>query len=377
MKVIMVDSLVGNDYTFWLCRGLHQADIEVELVTTRNHIGEIDEPFPILPVSPAKGDNKNKVLKLLEYIYYLIWLLSYVIRSRADIIHFQFFRRVRVECLYFPILSLFSRNLIFTAHNILPHEYSKLDYYLRYLVYSSADEIVVHTDSIKERMLALYKNIPPEKVSVIPAVITVPDNHEVTIDRATARERLNLPQDAYVLLFFGYIREYKGVDWLLDAFEQAKPQHSQLKLVIAGKPHIDELHKSYIRHIQSLQYKDDVIFVPEFIPDEEVDDYFVAADAVAVPYKEIYLSAVLQVAFSYAKPVVVTNVGNFSSLVENGKNGFITEKNTIDELAGIINKAFQDIDALHKMGDGAYEIHKNYPDWRAIGKMTVDLYQEI
>ena len=375
MKILMVDSLINSNYTFWLCRGLVEAGHEVELVTLKNHKDVTGEPFLILPMSPAKDTPGNKILKIFEYVYFLFWLWIYIIRARADIVHFQFFRRERSESLYFPMMRLFCKNLIFTAHNIIPHENNKTDYYLRYLVYKSATKVIVHTNSIKTRLLEMF-DIPPEKVYVVPAVLATAEEPDVSVTKEIAREFLNLSDADYVLLFFGYIRDYKGLDWLLEAFDMIKPKHDQLKLLVAGKPHNTELHALYTEQINGMTYRDDVIFVPEYIPDEEVDYYFVAADAVAVPYKEIYLSAVLQVAFSYSKPVIVTNVGNFRNLVEQGENGYITNQNTPEELAEMIDLAFQDIDNLLAMGPMAYERHKSHPDWQEIGAMTIDVYQK-
>lgn len=374
MKIVMIDSLVGNDYTFWLCQGLAQEKQEVELITTKNWIDRSnDAPFLIVPKSPAKGDSGNKVIKLLEYIYYLVWLLFYVVRSQADIIHYQFFRRERIECLFFPILRLFVRDLFFTAHNILPHEYTRLDYYLRYIVYKSATKIIVHTAGVKDDMLKMYK-LTPEKIHVVPAVLPIVEHHEENLTKSIAREKLNLSGDDQILLFFGYIRDYKGLDILLDAFELIKPAFSNLKLLIAGKPHTDELHQQYEEQIHRMTSKDSVIFVPQFIPTEDVDYYFSASDAVAMPYKKIYMSGVLQVAFSYGRAVLATNVGNFKENIRQGENGFITNKNTPEEFANIISLAFQDVEKLSEMGDRAYQIHKEYPDWVEIGQMTLEVY---
>ena len=371
----MIDSLVNNDYTFWLCRGLSKAQHEVELITVKNRDNETDEPFLVLPASPNKGNGGNKIAKLLEYIYYLIWLLSYIARSRADIIHFQFFRRERIECLYFPIARIFSKTLIFTAHNIIPHEYTKLDIYLRYLVYKSATKIIVHTPGIKEAMLDLY-DIDEKKIHVIPAVLPVSEERDESITREFSRKKLNLADEDQIILFFGYIREYKGLDILLEAFDSVKPTHEKLKLIVAGRPHTPELLQEYTEQIDNLTYRDSIIFIPEFIPEEDVDFYFRAVDAVAVPYKQIYLSGVLQVAFSYGKPILATNVGNFKNVIISGENGFITNNNTPQEFAEIINLAFQDIDHLREMGHKAYEIHENHPDWQEIGILTIALYEQ-
>jgi glycosyltransferase involved in cell wall biosynthesis len=376
MRVLMIDSLIGNDYTLWLCRGLAEADADVTLITTENRSNVTDQPYKILPVSPPKRGGKNPLLKFGHYLYYLAWLFIYILRTRPDIVHYQFFRRSRIECLYFPLLRLITSELIYTAHNVLPHEHGKLDYYLYYLVYRTATKIIVHTASIREKLLKLY-DINPAKVAVIPAVRPVSGTRNISITRETARQQLNFAPDDKILLFFGYIRPYKGVDLLLEAFEIARPAIDNLKLIIAGKPHTPELQATYETQIANMAYGDWVIFRPEFIPKEDVDAYFMAADAVAMPYTKIDFSGIMQEAFMYRKAVLATNVGNFATLIESGVNGYITQQNTAQAFAEIIHAAFSDMAHLYEMGQTAYTLEQERPDWQEIGQMTLQLYHDL
>ncbi|MCI0714043.1 MAG: glycosyltransferase family 4 protein [Chloroflexi bacterium] len=373
MKIIMIDSLVGNHYTFWLCRGLAEAGNDITLITTKDHSVDDDWPFLILPVSPAKDKDKNKLHKLIGYVYYLIWLFIYILHARADVVHYQFFRRERIECLYFPLLRLISRELVFTAHNILPHENGKIDHYLRYLVYKSANKIIVHTPTIKEILLATF-NIADGKVFVVPAVKPNSGVHDATVTWSFAREKLNLSPDAKVLLFFGFIREYKGIDLLLEAFDLARATRNNLQLIIAGNPQPESLRNTYEAQIAAMTYGDDVTLRAEFIPRDEVDYYFRAADALALPYKSIDFSGIMQEAFAYSLPVLVTDVGNFADFIEQGINGYIADDITPEAFAHIIERAFDDEADLVQMGQAAYEIDQAYPDWKQIGKLSLDIY---
>jgi D-inositol-3-phosphate glycosyltransferase len=374
VKIVMIDSLISNDYTFWLCRGLARDGVDVTLITTENR-KDMTEKFTVLPVSPAKGAGQNKLVKFIKYIRFLYWLFFYVKNSQADIIHYQFFRRERIECLYFPLLRLIHKHVFFTAHNILPHEHNFIDYYLRSLVYKSASNIIVHTTGSKDRLLQLFK-VNPDKVDIVPAVKPTSGVRNSSVTRAAAREWLHLSPDEKVLLFFGFIREYKGLDLLLAAFDIARANHEGLKLVIAGKPQTPELLERYQTQIRQMKYGDSVIFKAEFIPNEDVDYYFRAADALAVPYKRIDLSGVLQEAFTYSLPVLATNVGNFKELIQPSINGYITENNTPQEFAQLINEAFQDMSVLTQMGKAAFAIDQNYPSWEKIGMLTSELYRE-
>lgn len=375
MKIVMVDSLVGNDYTLWLCRGLAKAGYDVTLICPENR-QEQGENFKILPVSPVKGSG-NSFLKIFKYLYFLLWLFAYLQRSQADIIHYQFFRRERAECLYFPLLRLLNKPLYFTAHNIVPHEAGRIDYALRSLVYQSASRIIVHSPNVKSRLLEKYgKKVAAEKVHVVPAVKPVSGTRDASITREIARERLGIAPEAKILLFFGYIREYKGLDLLLKAFDIAREKDESLKLYIAGKPQTDELFTQYQQQIASMRHGESVIFRPEFIPKEDVDYYFRAADALALPYNRIDFSGVVQEAFAYGLPVLATNVGNFRDIIQDGVNGYTTDKNTVVEFAEIIRLAFQDAALLGEMGKAAYAFDQNYPSWEKIGLITGELYEQ-
>jgi D-inositol-3-phosphate glycosyltransferase len=374
VKIVMIDSLISNDYTFWLCRGLARAGVDVTLITTENR-KDMQEKFKVLPVSPAKGNGQNKLLKLFKYLRYLYWLFFYVKHSEADIIHYQFFRRERIECLYFPLLRLIHNHVFFTAHNILPHEHNAIDYYLRSLVYKFATNIIVHTNGSKDRLLKMF-NVNPDKVAIVPAVKPTSGVRNSNVTRTAAREWLHLTPDEKVLLFFGFIREYKGLDLLLEAFDIAREHIDDLKLIVAGKPQTPELLERYQAQIRQMKHGDSVLFKAEFISNEDVDYYFRAADALAVPYKRIDLSGVLQEAFAYSLPVLATNVGNFKEVIQPGINGYITETNTSEEFAHIIKLTFQDMGILEKMGKAAFAIDQNYPSWEKIGMLTSELYRE-
>lgn len=376
MKILMVDSLVGNDYTIWLCRGLARTGHDIQLVTIADRSDLHDEPFTVLAKSPSKSKSISKFIKLWQYVYYLGWLMIYILRSQPNIVHFQFFRRPRIESLYFPLIKLITSHLVYTAHNILPHDHNVFDYYLRYPVYKSASTIIVHTEKIKTDLQQTYQ-LDVDKIQVIPAVKPVSGTRDDSINQQLAREKLGIGDDAKVLLFFGYIREYKGLDLLLESFDKARSTINNLILVVAGKPHSTDLLRRYEQKIKMMAYSDSVMFYPEYIPKDEVDYYFKASDAIALPYKHIDFSGILQEAFAYKKPVLATDVGNFADFIVNGKNGYIAAEQNREAFATIIENAFADDQQLAQMGEHAFEMDKAYPDWQQIGKLTSEMYLQI
>ena len=373
MKVLMVDSLVGNEYALCLCQGLHDSGMEVELVTTENRDVPIRYTFPVLFIAPSKESGKNRVVKLVKYAGYLGHLLRLPHERGANVLHFQFFRRDKVESLIFPIFRLLGVTLVHTAHNVLPHENSRIDYYLKYLVYLSSHKIIVHSQYIRTKLLHTF-SINREKVVVIPHGnfdVYLPEEQP---SKSEARKSLGLPVEEPMLLFFGYIRAYKGVDILLEAFKEAAPHLPTLNLVIAGEPYSAALGNRYAQKISQMPYKQRVKYIPEFIPNDDVAIYFNAADAIVLPYTDIDHSGIVHLAYSFGKPIIASDIGDFNEVIEGGKCGFITPTNDVPGLARTIKEAFGNIKRLQEMGDFITALNRTKYSWDAISMKTRAIY---
>lgn len=151
------------------------------------------------------------------------------------------------------------------------------------------------------------------------------DNYGDALSRENALEKIGLnPADKY-LLFFGFIRKYKGLDWLLEAMNDERIKNQNLKLIIAGEFYGDE--EVYTKLIEQYQLQNTVKLFTNFIPNDEVRYYFCAADLIVQPYKTATQSGITQIAYHFEKPMVVTNVGGLAENVPDGKVGFVAEPN--------------------------------------------------
>jgi glycosyltransferase involved in cell wall biosynthesis len=170
------------------------------------------------------------------------------------------------------------------------------------------------------------------------------DNFGSIISKTGARKHLGLPENEKIILFFGFIRRYKGLDLLLEAMHKLQdpttsaqtsiPVTSGIKLLIAGEFYEDE--KPYREQIERLGIKDQLILRTGFIPDSEVQYYLCAADAVIQPYRNATQSGVTPLAYHFEKPMVVTNVGGLPSLVPDEKAGLVVEPNAAAIAQGIL-----------------------------------------
>jgi len=377
VKVTMIDALVGNDYSVCLCSALHAVGVNVELIVPDNRIVNLPVEYPIRYWMPTKNPMGGKIGKTFRYLEYLMRLLIYVVKHNKErkIVHFQFFRIERIESLLFPLLKLLGVNLVFTAHNVLPHENSRVDYLIRFIVYKSAKVIIVHSEYMKNKLENGFR-IDREKIRVIPHGNFDHYTSREPISKAEARASLKLSDMDNVALFFGFIREYKGLDLLLDAYEVCVRRGNPLRLVIAGAPRTPELGDYYRRRIGRITTDDSIMFHAGFIPSEKVATYFIACDVVILPYKEIDHSGIVHLAYSFGRPLIATNVGDFSEVIEDGKSGYLLKENNAECLSETTLEAFSNSTSLEDMGYYARKLSETRYSWLEIAKKARELYEE-
>ncbi|MFQ5629330.1 MAG: glycosyltransferase family 4 protein [bacterium] len=169
IKIVMVDALVGNDYSLCLCASLQAAGMDVRLVVTEDRSEKTRVPlsFPLLKWSPSKNAAQGKFAKTLKYLRYLARLRREFARNKPDIVHFQFFRRERIESLFFALLRILRINLVYTAHDVFPPEKKRLDFLIKSLVYRSAKVIIVHSGFLKGMIVDTF-GIDGEKIKIVP-----------------------------------------------------------------------------------------------------------------------------------------------------------------------------------------------------------------
>ena len=227
--------------------------------------------------------------------------------------------------------------IICIADNIIPHEHRPGDKAFTNFFVKRCDGFITMSEQVMNDLLKFVRDKP---VKLVPHPLY--DNFGEIISKIEAREKLKIKTGELIILFFGFIRKYKGLDILLDAMkiikENTKSQISNLKLLVAGEFYDDE--KSYLQQINRLGINDDVILRTDFIPDSEVKYYLCAADAVIQPYRNATQSGVTPLAYYFEKPMIVTNVGGLPSLVPNEKAGLVTEP-TAQSVANAILRFYQ------------------------------------
>ncbi|MGE5107054.1 MAG: glycosyltransferase [Sphingobacteriales bacterium] len=290
---------------------------------------------------PAPADLKIKVK--INSINPLNWFAvgSELKKLNPDIIIVRYWLPLMGPCLG-TILRRVKKNkhtkIICIADNVIPHEKRAGDKPFTSYFLKSVDACVTMSEKVLSD-LRLFDKLKPAQYVPHPLY----DNFGDKISKEEARKFLQISNEERIILFFGFIRKYKGLDILLDAMKNLKKKipnsKSQIpKLLIAGEFYEDE--KPYLQQIKENDIEDVVILKTAFIPDSQVKYYLCAADCVVQPYRNATQSGVTPLAYHFEKPMIVTNVGGLPALVPSEKAGLVAEPNA-QSIADAIIRYFQ------------------------------------
>ena len=210
--------------------------------------------------------------------------------------------------------------IISIIDNIIPHEKRIGDWQLAKYFVNSVDGFIAMSDSVLEDL----KKFDSKKLKAF-SPHPLFDNFGEAVNKIQAYEHLGLEVNSDYLLFFGFIRDYKGLDLVLEAMADPRVKELNFKLIVAGEFYTDA--QPYWDMITNLGIADKLILKTDFIPDDEVRYYFCAADMVVQPYKHATQSGVTQICYHFDRPMLVTNVGGLPEIVPNGKVGYVVEPN--------------------------------------------------
>lgn len=252
--------------------------------------------------------------------------------------------------------------LVAVCHNIIPHEKRIGDKVLSKYFLKKMDYFIPLSDQVKRDLFLFVKN-PIYKLLPLPVFSLFGDG----VDKEQAKNNLKL-EDKNILLFFGFIRDYKGLDILIEAFSIVR-KSIDVKLIVAGEFY--ELEEKYIKLIQKHKLEEAVILKKDFIPTSDVKYYFSASDAVVLPYKSATQSGIVQVAVNFCMPVIASNVGGIGEVIEDGKTGFIVEKENPEKLAQAIIRFYNE-DREKEFTDNMKSLKEKY-SWKNFVKGMFEL----
>ncbi len=268
-----------------------------------------------------------KIKRTINSVNPLNWLKvgRRIGKEKPDLVIIRYWLPFLAPCLG-TIASLIRRNkhtiTICLADNVIPHEHRPGDHLLTNYFMQRIDGLIAMSQSVLRDGNSFRKNLPQ---GFCPHPIF--DNYGETLPFEIAKQKLNLDQNIRYLLFFGFIRDYKGLDLLIKAFADERLRKFQVRLLVAGEYYSSP--EPYLQLIRENNLEDWIELRTDFIPDDQVNLYFSAADMVVQPYKSATQSGVTQIGYHFNKPMLVTNVGGLSEIIPDGKIGYVVEPDSM------------------------------------------------
>ena len=334
-----------------------------------------------------RGDQRpgaSPIAKALRVLKYYARLIIYAATARPKLFHILWNNKFQLfDCtllmLYYKLLG---KRVVFTAHNVNAGKRDENDSWLNRMSlnvqYRLSDHIFVHTNGMKSEMAFEFR-IPDSKISVIPFGInnTVPNT---LLSHSQAKGQLGISKDDKVLLFFGNIAPYKGLEYLIAAFSELQTKDRDYRLLVVGKPKGPESYWNEIRRAtESGGIGDRIITKIEYVPDEETELYFKAADVLILPYTHVFQSGVLFLGYSFGLPAIAADVGNLKEEIIEGETGFVFRPKDSADLAAKINKYFQSelFLSLETRRPGIKVYANERYSWNKVAAVTTSVYSRL
>ncbi len=294
-----------------------------------------------------------------------------IAQEKPDLIIFKYWLPFFAPC--FAVISHIAKKfsntkVLFICDNVIPHEKRFGDEFLTKLAFGQVDYFVVMSKTVEED-LKKFNQGKPYKLIQHPV-------YNIFGDKVSKEEAKEFIFKEYsidvrkenVILFFGFIRRYKGLNFLIEAMLEILKKVN-LKLLVVGEFYEDEI--KYTEQIKNLKLEESVRVVSDFVPDSNVKYFFSACDVVVLPYADATQSGIIQIAYHYDKPVIATNVGGLSEVVRNNETGFIIEPKNPVAISDAVIK-FYDENLEEKFSNNAKEEKKKF-SWEEFTSGILDL----
>ena len=379
---------IDRPYAFGLAMALISKGICLDVIGS----DAVDSPemhatpnLQFLNLQGEKKENVSLTKKVSRLLGYYRRLFSYASSCRPNVFHIlwnnklQYFDRTFLTMYY----KLKGKKVVFTAHNVNAGKRDDNDSLMNRLTlrvqYRLLDHIFVHTDKMKAELLQDF-GVHPQAVTVMrhPVNSVFPDTD---LTAAEAKKKLGLKPSDKAILFFGAIRPYKGLEYLVDAFHQLAARNPEYRLIIAAEPKkgSEKYLQDILEQIKRGGHSEKIMQRLEFIPDAETELYYKAADLLALPYKEIFQSGVLFVGYNFGLPVVAADVGSFGDDILEGKTGFLCKPGDPQDLARAIETYFASdlYRDLQQRRHGIREYAHTEYSWDAAAEKICNVYASL
>jgi glycosyltransferase involved in cell wall biosynthesis len=387
MRVAVLDLLtIVPYYTGYLCRALARAGIEVRLASVTYHLDPVWFSQIGVPIDPGPLDltrwyrpswpGLRRPLKLAEYLINLTVFAAWLAVSRPPVLHVQFIPLIRyglpLETWVLRLARALGIRVVYTVHDVLPHDGGAASLIRHRQVYQLADALIAHDENAKRRLQQDF-SVAPGKIHVIPHG---PLFAEAPGDTNAERQRLGLDADACLVVYQGILRPYKGVPFLLEAWQRVQKLGLGAKLRVVGFGEAG-LMEEIRRKAAEFELDRSVILDLRFVTVEEVRACLGSADVLVYPYSEITMSGALMTGVNYGKAVIATALPAFESLLRDGENALLVRYGDVEGLAAAIERLIRDRGLRQKLGAELGRAPFREVGWEEICERTRECYEAV
>jgi len=356
-------------------------------------IGSDYVDYPEFHVNPRmnfqnlRGDqnpNASLARKVTRVVKYYARLFRYAVSAKPKIFHILWNNKIELfdRTLLVVFYKFLGKKIVLTVHNVNAGRRDSKDSFLNRITlriqYRLADHIFVHTKKMKSELMEEF-GVQQTQVTVIPFGInnSIPNT---SLTSSEARRKLGIRPDEKTILFFGSINPYKGLEYIVAAFQQVVARRADYRLFIVGRPNKCESYWGSIREASRGEVEKGRITIrADYIPDQETELYFKAADVFVLPYRHIYQSGVLFLGYSFGLPVIASDVGALKEEIVEGKTGFVFKPEDAVDLAATIERYFASdlFTNLSARRDGIRDFALERHSWDEVGRLTMSVYSNL
>lgn len=369
-----------------LCEALAGLGLQVDLITSSplfepaNNLAGVGVENHFFKLTAGAGrfffrrhGTLRRALKISSYPFGL-WRTWLAMKSHPPgILHVQWALIPLLDALLFRKLRSKGWRVVYTAHDVDTELNRPFRRWMFRRIYRETDAVIVHTAGLARKLRDDSGDVLREVREIPEGISTFPLSSG--LDRRSARRVLGLDCAGPLLLFFGMIKPYKGLEYLLRAWARVMEEFPNARLLIAGEA-MSRMRPFY-RLIENLKIGDSIVLRLGFVPRAETQYFFCACDAVVLPYVRISTSSIVPLAYRYARPVIATYTGGLPEIVKDGQTGFLVPPRAEEPLADAIRRGFRQPESLAGMGAHARHWFEKERGWDEIARRTADLYRSL
>ena len=325
-----------SHYTGQMCRELSKTN-DVEMISYKMQ-------YPKFLFHKEQRDYENDSFKVdkTKYLintanpFNIIKTARYIKKLKPDKVIVQWWHPYFAPCYILLRWFMGRQKLIYVCHNVFPHERFPMDKKLTQLTLKGGKHYILHAKEEAKELLKIKKDA---RYTITPHPTYNMFRFE-GMSKQEARKKIGISEDEKLLLFFGFVRPYKGLKHLLNAIPVINEKLEKVKLLVVGD--FDNDRQTYSEIIERLGISSNVIIKDGYTPDKEVEKYFAACDLVVLPYESATQSGIVQIAYGFEKPVVVTEVGGLPDVVTDQKTGYVVPPMQPQALADAIVRYYDE-----------------------------------